>query len=381
MASMKHCIFLVGSAQLLLGALVNAHLVPRATRSLADANVAAPVETTNFAAGPGASQEGKSGPSLGGEGESGASRGGNQKLCPYQVKLEEHCWGIKTDFNITLDQFYEFNPEVNGDAKNCDLAVGQTLQLPCIDASPARQPVVSQDAPCTDTFKTEEAGTCRSIVLNKFISFRNLKDWNPQLQANEAGECDIPAGTEVCISKSEKKITCTKEYSAKSDDVCHEIAAAQGITVNLLSGMNPNIIDNYCLIHPNQKLCVAAEGFSTEKTAATGNATQPLRAEDGQEAGQGAGDKSGQQETVSIVKAIEQFVAPFAGNVTDPNANPDPKLLEPIKQKVEQFMKSGSTKSSPDDSGLVKSVELGLKEEGMAGAAGNTKRSFAWTLF
>lgn len=215
----------------------------------------------------------------------------------HQVAADENCQTILGIYAyITEDQFFEWNPVLNGDCNglwaNNWYCVGaydgnNNPMPPTVTATPSPIPTKSPND-CAAWYFTTDDDTC-DIIVSIFGTF-GLEDftaWNPSV----FDDCsDITQNTWYCVGKADTPTTrtsgaptptepagemptqagisgnCTAYWLVSEEDTCKSIAAANAITEESLKTWNQALGSECDGLKSDYYVCVSVDTYDPVTT-------------------------------------------------------------------------------------------------------------------
>lgn len=208
----------------------------------------------------------------------------------YLVQSGDECGTIASDYGISLDNFYAWNPAVGTTC--ADLEVGDYVCVDIIGVTPTitttsattsgngittPTPYQTGMASDCDAFHLVVSGDeCGTIASDNGISLDDFYDWNPAVGTSCA---DLELGDYVCVdivgvtptTTTSNGITtptphqtgmvsdCDKFYLVVSGDECDTIASNEGITVTEFYAWNPAVGTSCAYLDLGDYVCVGIE--------------------------------------------------------------------------------------------------------------------------
>ncbi|KAJ2988304.1 hypothetical protein NUW54_g9156 [Trametes sanguinea] len=193
----------------------------------------------------------------------------------YTVQSGDTCTVIDTEFSISLSDFRAWNPEVNAQCTNIALGLAYCVSGPPPSSSPIAPGTITTD--CSSYYTVQAGDTCQVIEDQYSISFDQIRQWNPEVDANcgniqpGLGYCVAgpPAGTGT-ITPSQG---CTAYYTVQQGDSCPVIESLFEISFSQLQAWNPEINADCSNIIAGVQYCVA--GAPPGSTTTTSSAMAP----------------------------------------------------------------------------------------------------------
>lgn len=162
----------------------------------------------------------------------------------HVVKKGESLYGLARNYNMSIDELVEANPQANNGVKEGDVLV---IPQKTTVAPIATAPVATETAPQTEVktiFHTIKSGeTLFSVSKQYNTTIENLIALNPGIYPDKFVVGDVikvqPNITGTITI--EKDVTKFYTYEVKDKDTYESVAAAHGITANELRQANPDM--------------------------------------------------------------------------------------------------------------------------------------------
>jgi hypothetical protein len=211
----------------------------------------------------------------------------------HQVAADENCDSILTVYTyITKDQFFEWNPVLNGDCNSlwqnnwyCVAAFDSDYPLPpTVTATPSPIPDNSP-RDCAHWYFLPTEDTCQSIaeIFGTFDA-QDFVSWNPSVY----DDCsNIKADTWYCVGRPDTPTTrtegaptqtepgesmptqsgitepCSEYWLVSNTDTCESIASDSGVTEDALLEWNPALGPECEGLLPDHYICVGISSSTT----------------------------------------------------------------------------------------------------------------------
>ncbi|KAH8692157.1 LysM domain protein [Talaromyces proteolyticus] len=218
----------------------------------------------------------------------------------YQVVSGDTCAGIASNYDISLSQFYDWNPAVGNSCTDllagyyvCVGVVGMSLQKRskrrkrnAEDKERTRknyfigQPTYSQTmttatatsagplptqsgiiSSCTSYYQAKTGDTCSSIVTGhySYLTVDEFEKWNPAVGTNCG---NLLPGYYYCVATSSVEPepgtikTCTSYHLVVSGDTCYSIEQKFGISTANFQSWNPGVGSSCSSLWAGYYVCV-----------------------------------------------------------------------------------------------------------------------------
>jgi LysM repeat protein len=211
----------------------------------------------------------------------------------YQVKTDDGCFDIAANNSISIEQFYTWNPAVNGCGGNlwptyyvCVGVIGFTPTPKPISATtttktaptngittptPIQSPFVTS---CNKFYQVKTDDGCEAIAIANGISFDNFyivgftPSAKPSTTANPTPTNISPTNGIATPSPTQSGMVsnCDAFYKVVKDDGCEAIAHTSGITPAQFYAWNPYIGTNCKNLWPDYYVCVSIVGVNPSMT-------------------------------------------------------------------------------------------------------------------
>lgn len=161
----------------------------------------------------------------------------------YKVKKQETAYGISKRFNMTLDEFYELNPQAREGVKDGQKVI--VLKNATEKKSDKPMPAKSETKTQTVAGRSHviaDHETLYQIARDNNISLSDLLAANPGLDAarySAGTTIAIPASAQVTTAADTKPVS--NAYQVKSGDTFYGIATRHGVPIAQLYEANPGV--------------------------------------------------------------------------------------------------------------------------------------------
>ncbi|KAK5011401.1 hypothetical protein LTR28_003417 [Elasticomyces elasticus] len=217
----------------------------------------------------------------------------------YTVLSGDSCSSIDTQFNITFQQFYNWNPSRKylpdtplKRGANFSFSVGNNCQYlvagnsycvlgPATSTTTSSTVTSATQGPtqsgevsgCLQHYTVKSGDSCSAIDSQFGITFQQLYSWNPSVGAN----CQyLGIGNSYCVkgpastasstatstasgpTQSGEVKNCLQHYTVKSGDSCSAIDSQFGITFQQFYSWNPSVGNNCQYLGIGNSYCVKA---------------------------------------------------------------------------------------------------------------------------
>ncbi|KAK4985901.1 hypothetical protein LTR66_008032 [Elasticomyces elasticus] len=199
----------------------------------------------------------------------------------YTVLSGDSCSSIDTQFNITFQQFYNWNPSLGNNCQYlvagnsyCVLGPATSTTTSSTVTSATQGPTQSGEVSgCLQHYTVKSGDSCSAIDSQFGITFQQLYSWNPSVGAN----CQyLGIGNSYCVkgpastasstatstasgpTQSGEVKNCLQHYTVKSGDSCSAIDSQFGITFQQFYSWNPSVGNNCQYLGIGNSYCVKA---------------------------------------------------------------------------------------------------------------------------
>ncbi|KAJ3071667.1 hypothetical protein HK102_006392, partial [Quaeritorhiza haematococci] len=102
---------------------------------------------------------------------------------------------------------------------------------------------------CDKHYVVKDKDICFNIAAENGLTVDDLRATNPGLNCNL-----LLIGQKLCVKVKDYLKNCAKKHTVKKGDICFDIAKKHGLSVNQLADLNPGL--NCNLLLPEQPLCL-----------------------------------------------------------------------------------------------------------------------------
>ncbi|RJE24636.1 LysM domain protein [Aspergillus sclerotialis] len=196
----------------------------------------------------------------------------------HLVGSGDTCASIAKDNDISLSDFYEWNPAVGSSCSSlwkgyyvCVGVSGPTTTTPGAPTTTSATSTATGSGPkptqsgivtgCTTYYKAEAGDTCSSIVTGhySYLSVAQFKKWNPAV----GDSCNnLLGGYYYCVATTDlgpqpgTVPACQKYHLVESGDSCYDIEQQYGITTAQFNKWNPKVGEDCGALWVGYYVCV-----------------------------------------------------------------------------------------------------------------------------
>lgn len=216
----------------------------------------------------------------------------------YLVASGDTCSSVVSNYDITLTQFYIWNPAVGSSCSYLDVgdyvcvgATGNTTTTPTTSGNGITTPTPIQTgmaSNCNKFYLVASGDTCSAISTTYGISLASFYSWNPAVGSS----CSyLDVGDYVCVGVMGNSTTtttsittgngittptpiqtgiasnCDRFYLVASGDTCSAVAATYGISLATFYAWNPAVGSSCSYLDIGDYVCVGIVGQTTSSTA------------------------------------------------------------------------------------------------------------------
>lgn len=211
------------------------------------------------------------------------------------VQSDTTCDDIVSEYDISLADFYAWNPAVGDECT--DLDTGFYVCVGILGAAPATTTASSISTPspvqtgiataCDEFYPVVSGNTCEGIAEEFDVNLDLFYSWNPAI----GDECQgLEYGFYVCVDVSGYTAVttptpiqtgmvddCNKFDLVASNDFCYEIASDYDISLDDFYAWNPAVGTNCADLYPSYYVCVGVDFTTTATTVSTTTAVAAKR--------------------------------------------------------------------------------------------------------
>ncbi|KAL4981676.1 LysM domain protein [Aspergillus falconensis] len=195
----------------------------------------------------------------------------------YLVEEGDSCSDLLSEYDITLTEFYAWNPTVGSDCSTLEygyyvcVGVSVTTTTSITTATTTTTSTTSGPSPtqtgitssCVTYYEAEDGDSCWSIVAEKFAYLNQTEfiDWNPAVGSDCA---NLWLGYYYCVATTDVQpmpdiiSTCTEYYLVQRGDSCSSIEQEYSITSTDFYTWNPAVGDDCASLWLGYYVCVGA---------------------------------------------------------------------------------------------------------------------------
>ncbi|KAJ5710539.1 LysM domain protein [Penicillium malachiteum] len=173
----------------------------------------------------------------------------------YYVNEGDSCSEILEDYDITLAEFYSWNPSVGSTCSGMAYGYYVCVGIPGVPT----QTGISSD--CVTYYEAVSGDSCWSIVTNDYpyLTEAEFIDMNPAV----GSDCsDLWVGYDYCVATTSIEpmpgiiSTCDSYYLVESGDSCYSIEQAYSITAAEFVEWNPDVGSSCASLWEDYYVCV-----------------------------------------------------------------------------------------------------------------------------
>ncbi|PYI34514.1 LysM domain protein [Aspergillus indologenus CBS 114.80] len=182
----------------------------------------------------------------------------------YYVNEGDDCTAGLEEFDITMAEFYAWNPAVGSDCNTMEYGYYVCVGVPATTTATTTGPSPTQTGiitNCTTYYEATANDSCWSIVTEKYayLTEAEFLAWNPAVGSDCTG---LWAGYYYCVATTTVAPmpntidTCTTYYLVAEGDSCYSIEQAYGISAADFVEWNPAVGSSCASLWKGYYVCV-----------------------------------------------------------------------------------------------------------------------------
>ncbi|KAJ5547103.1 hypothetical protein N7494_004688 [Penicillium frequentans] len=191
----------------------------------------------------------------------------------YLVVSGDECAAIASKYNITVAEFYSWNPAVGSSCANLDVGDYVCVAIPTSSVTTTTSGGISTPSPiqtgmpsnCDEFHLVVSGDTCSDVATEYGLSLSQFYSWNPAV-GSDCSTLDLSDYVCVHISITTPSPTqtgmvsnCDSFYLVQSGDSCGAIASAESISLASLYSWNPAVGTSCADLYLSYYVCVGTE--------------------------------------------------------------------------------------------------------------------------
>ncbi|RHZ48402.1 putative LysM domain protein [Aspergillus thermomutatus] len=176
----------------------------------------------------------------------------------YLVAAGDDCSAILSEYDITMAEFYAWNPAVGSNCNTMQAGYYVCVGVSATGPSPTQSGIT---ADCVTYYQAVSGDSCWSIVTQKYpyLNETEFIDWNPAVGSDCSG---LWVGYYYCVATTTARpmpgiiSTCTSYYLVQSGDSCWSIEQAYSISAANFSTWNPDVGTSCASLWEGYYVCV-----------------------------------------------------------------------------------------------------------------------------